>query len=90
MYDWDPEKSNGNQEKHGISFPEARDYIFEGPNLLVTNVAYEKEEQRHAVVGKFRGYYYTGIFTVRNFRIRIISVRRARNEEKKFAQKAGI
>jgi len=90
MYEWDPEKSRHNKQKHGISFPEARDSIFEGPNLLVANVAYEKSEPRHAIIGKYENNYYTGIFTIRNFRIRIISVRRARFEEKKHAQKAGI
>ena len=63
MYIWDPKKSRLNKLKHGISFEEARDSIFEGPNLLAPNVAKDKGELRHAVIGKFRGKYYTGIFT---------------------------
>ena len=90
MYEWDSRKSEANKAKHGISFAEASDYIFEGPNLLATDVAYEKDEPRHAVIGKFKGQYYAGIFTIREFRIRIISVRRARSEEKEQAKKAGI
>lgn len=90
MFAWEPKKSEANKAKHGISFPEARDSIFEGPNLLTTDVAYEKDEPRHAIIGKFKGHYYTGIFTIREFRIRIISVRRARSEEKQQAKKAGI
>ena len=43
MYFWDPKKSNLNKIKHGISFEEARDHIFEGRNLLATGVAYEKD-----------------------------------------------
>jgi uncharacterized DUF497 family protein len=39
MYDWDPKKSEANKAKHGISFAEARDSIFEGSNLLATDVA---------------------------------------------------
>ena len=90
MYFWDPKKSNLNKIKHGISFEEARDHIFEGRNLLATGVAYEKDEVRHAVIGKFKGKYYTGIFTIRIGTIRIISVRRSRREEEYEAKKQGL
>ena len=90
MYEWDPKKSDSNKTKHGISFEEARDFIFEGPNLLATDVAHVANETRHAVIGKHKWHYFTGIFTIRHYRIRIISVRRARSEEKDQAKKAGI
>ena len=90
MYQWDDRKSLLNIRKHGISFDEARDHIFEGPNLLATGVAYEKDEVRHAVIGKFNGRYYTGIFTIRSGVIRIISVRRSRREEESEAKRQGI
>jgi len=90
MYLWDPEKDLENQKKHGISFEEARDAIFEGPNLLAPEVARHKGEARHAVIGKFKGKYYVGIFTIRPEGIRIISVRRARHEEEKQAKDKGL
>ena len=53
MYTWDPKKSASNKRKHGITFEEARDAIFEGHNLLAVGVAYQDNEPRHAVIGKF-------------------------------------
>ncbi len=90
MYHWDEKKDRTNQKKHGISFSEARDHIFEGNNVLAPQIAYEKEEARHAVIGKFKGKYYVGIFTFTLQGVRIISVRRARREEEKQAQEKGI
>jgi uncharacterized protein len=90
MYVWDPKKSDENKHKHGISFEEARDNIFEGQNILVAGVAYDKKESRHAVIGKFKGKYYVGIFTMIKQGVRIISVRRARYEEEKQAKDRGL
>ena len=90
MYIWDSRKNRSNQAKHGISFEEARDYIFEGPNILAPGVAYDKGEIRHAVIGRHNGKYYVGIFTITPHGVRIISVRRARNEEEKQAKAKGL
>lgn len=90
MYIWDPEKSAANKRKHGISFEESRDGIFEGPNVLAIGVAYDKGEPRHAVIGRWNEKYYVGIFTITTDGIRIISVRRARNEEERQARTHGI
>lgn len=90
MYIWDEAKSKRNQLKHGISFEEARQYIFEGKNILAPAVAYDKGERRYAVVGKYQEKYYVGIFTITLEGIRIISVRRARDEEEKQAKEKGI
>ena len=90
MYSWDATKSKRNQLKHGISFEEAEKYIFERKNILVPAVAYDKGEKRYAVIGKYKEKYYVGIFTITLQGIRIISVRRARNEEEKQAKEKGI
>ena len=90
MYSWDPAKSLANKRKHGISFAEAREHIFEGRNILATGVAYSKGEPRYALLGRFRKRFYVGIFTVTDEGIRIISVRRARHAEEKQAQEKGL
>lgn len=90
MYVWDPEKSRINRTKHGISFEEARDHIFEAKNILAPGVAYEKGEMRHAVVGRYGGKYYVGIFAITPEGVRIISVRRARREEERQAKEKGL
>jgi uncharacterized DUF497 family protein len=91
MYSWDPQKSLTNKEKHGISFEEARDFVFEGANILATDIAYSKEgEPRHAVIGKYQGKYYVGIFSINKDGVRIISVRRARDDEENQAKNQGL
>ena len=78
------------KRKHDIAFQEARDAIFESRNLLAIEVAYQDSEPRHAVIGRCRDKFYTGIFTIRDGTIRIISVRRSRREEEEQARRAGI
>ena len=78
-FEFDQTKSNGNKTKHGIDFVEAQEFwndtdLFEIPALTT-------EESRFLVIGKIDEKYWTGIITYRNDHIRIISVRRARNEE---------
>lgn len=90
MYIWDEAKNRLNVQKHGISFEEARDYIFEGRNIFAPGIAYEKDEIRHAVIGKYGGKFYVGIFTIIPEGVRIISVRRARDEEERQARKKGL
>ncbi|MDO8519458.1 MAG: BrnT family toxin [Deltaproteobacteria bacterium] len=90
MYLWDEGKNQNNKAKHGISFEEARDSLFEGKNVLASGVAYEKGETRNAVIGKHAGKYYAGIFTLTSEGGRIISVRRARDEEEKQAKEKGV
>lgn len=91
MYAWDVVKSAKNKLKHGISFEEARDHIFEKENLVISDVARSfGGEERFAVLGKFKGKYYAGIFAIRPDGIRIISVRRARREEEKEAKNRGF
>jgi len=90
MYLWDETKNQLNKQKHGIGFEEARDYIFEGRNVFAPEVAYDKGEARHAVIGKHNGKYYVGIFAITAEGLRIISVRRARHEEEDQAKQKGI
>lgn len=91
MYFWDPEKSGINKKKHGISFEEAKNHIFENRNILVPGVAHSKESEiRHAAIGKFKEKFYVGIFTITDEGIRIISVRRARDEEEKQTREKGL
>ncbi|MGK5084831.1 BrnT family toxin [Bdellovibrionota bacterium FG-1] len=79
-FEFDLTKSQGNKEKHGIDFVEAQ--------VLWFGSFFEFElktttECRYAIVGQIDGIFWTAIITYRDERIRIISVRRSRDEEKK-------
>ncbi len=78
-FEFDPAKSAANKRKHGMDFEEAQ-RIWDDDNRLEI-VAPSLKEQRHAVVGMIDGKYWTAIVTYRSSRIRLISVRRARELE---------
>lgn len=84
MYEWEPKKSKENKKKHGISFEEAVEFLFESFHYEVERVAYTKSgEFRHALAGQFQRKWYVAIYTIRDETIRIISVRRMRQNEEK-------
>lgn len=78
-FEFDPNKSASNLEKHGIDFVEAQ-ALWNDYDLLEIP-AKVSDEPRFLVIGKIEGRYWSGIITYRSEVIRIISVRRARSEE---------
>jgi len=78
-FEFDPKKSDTNKRKHGIDFIEAQ-ALWDDPDLLEIPARTE-DEPRFLVVGKIGGKHWSGVITYREDAIRIISVRRARNEE---------
>ena len=78
-FEYDPNKSAGNKDKHGIDFEEAK-ALWNDYNRLEVPAAYRGEE-RIAVIGRIRAVVWTAIITYRDDAIRIISVRRAREKE---------
>ena len=78
-FEFDSVKSETNKNKHGIDFIDAQ-ALWNDPDLLEIP-AKTTDEPRFLVVGKIGEKYWSGIITYRNENIRIISVRRARNEE---------
>jgi len=79
IFEFDPIKSRSNKTKHGIDFDEAQ-ALWNDPDLLEIP-AKTIDEQRFLVIGKINEKHWSGIITYRTENIRIISVRRARNEE---------
>ena len=81
-FEYDPEKSERNKEKHGIDFVEARS-LWEDPDLLEIP-AKTQDEPRYLVIGRILEEHWSGVITYRGETIRIISVRRSRKEEVEF------
>jgi uncharacterized DUF497 family protein len=79
-FEFDEQKSKGNKTKHGIDFVEAQ-MLWEDIDLLEIP-ARTDDEPRAIVIGKIGDRHWSAIITYRNERIRIISVRRSRREEK--------
>ena len=79
VFEFDPLKSRINKKKHGIDFIEAQ-ILWEDPDLLEIPARTE-DEPRFLVIGKIAAKCWSGVITYRGDNIRIISVRRARDEE---------
>lgn len=78
-FEFDPQKSAANFEKHGIDFDEAQ-MLWGDPDLLEVP-AKTVDEPRWLVVGKIHGKHWSAVITYRQQTIRLISVRRSRQEE---------
>ena len=79
IFEFDPPKSTINKKKHGIDFIEAQ-ALWNDPDLLEIP-ARTKDESRFLVIGKIEAKHWSGVITYRGKNVRIISVRRARDEE---------
>ena len=72
-FEFDPEKSELNRQKHGISFEEAKGmWLVPGVQLQ----SHFREEPRFLRIAQLGGKFYTSFFTVREGRVRLISTRR--------------
>jgi len=81
MFEFDSKKSEINEQKHGINFADAQQL------WLVENVILQSkfsDEIRFLLIAELVSVCWTAIFTKRGAKIRIISVRRSRKNEKEF------
>jgi uncharacterized DUF497 family protein len=78
-FDFDPEKSRGNLEEHGIDFETAQSLWLD--ERRVTFDTPFQDEKRGGVIAAYRERLWCAIYTIRDQSIRIISVRRARENE---------
>lgn len=80
-FEFDPAKSAMNKEKHGIDFVQAQDLWYDdyGVDIDVDHLL----EPRRIRVGLIDGKLWAGVYTLRKDVIRIISVRRARIQERR-------
>lgn len=84
-FEWDETKDDSNREKHGLSFREGAEAFLDPNRTLIGNRITEDGEMRHGMVGRVDGNVLLVVFTMRDGRIRIISVRKAhRNERAKY------
>ena len=79
-FEFDPAKSAANLKKHGIDFVAAQALWSDADRLEIP--ARSLDEPRIQVIGQIGELVWSAFITPRGDRIRIISVRRARDEEK--------
>lgn len=79
QFEFDPNKSASNKDKHGIDFDEAQ-ALWDDSDLLEIP-AKTTDEPRFLVIGKISEKHWSAVITFRNSNIRLISARRSRKEE---------
>lgn len=84
-FEWDENKNKINQEKHGVSFEEAKTVFFDDDALLEYDKGHSEDEDRFRILGtSFAGNLLLVVHCVREGSIiRIISSRKATRNEKK-------
>ena len=78
-FQFDEAKSQSNHSKHGIDFIETQQLWLDADLLEIP--AKTVDEHRYLVVGMIHEKHWSAVITYREDNIRIISVRRSREEE---------
>lgn len=78
-FEYDSHKSDSNHAKHGIDFNEAQRLWDDEFHLEIP--AKNLDEPRFLVIGKIDAKHWSAVITYRGENMRIISVRRSRDEE---------
>ncbi len=79
-FEFDPQKSQTNAQKHGIDFVDGQK-LWDDPFLLILPSLFP-DEARYVAIGQIGELYWAAIFTERADKTRIISIRRARYNER--------
>lgn len=75
-FEYDPQKSELNKIKHGIDFEEAKE-LWKDVRVKESELT-STTERRFMLVGMIKERHWSAIYTYRNRKVRIISVRRSR------------
>ncbi|MBM3144320.1 MAG: BrnT family toxin [Chloroflexi bacterium] len=78
-FEYDPPKSERNRQKHGINFEQAQALWNDERHLEI--LAKTSDEEQFLVIGQIEGRLWSAVITYRGGNIRILSVRRSREEE---------
>ena len=84
-FEFDNLKSLANEEKHGIDFHEAQHLWLDPERIIIP--ARTLNEIRFLMIARFHGFFWSAVYTIRGEVIRIISVRKSRQNEKEIYQR---
>ena len=83
-FEWDENKRQLNIKKHGIDFIDVQNIFYNEPFIITSKQTHL--EKRFIALGKIANIPIAVIFIIRNEKIRIISARKARTNERKYIQ----
>jgi uncharacterized DUF497 family protein len=81
LFEWDEDKREATRRERGLDFADAP-LFFDGRPIIVLPSPRETEE-RWRTTAKIEGAYYTRVWVWREGAIRVISMRRAHDDEKR-------
>lgn len=81
-FEWDENKNQTNKEKHGLDFKDA-EFIFSGKIITFIDDSQNYGENRFITLGELKERVVIVIHTQRSLIVRIISMRKANEREKK-------
>ena len=84
-FEWDAAKNKANLKKHGLSFEDA-ELVFSGPIVTVEDDRRHYGEQLFSALGTLALRVIYVAYTIRGESIRIISMRKANEREKRIYQ----
>jgi len=88
MFEFDPNKSELNKLKHGIDFYTAR-RLWKDPNRIEIPARWV-DESRFVLIAQIDQDIWSAVYALRNKKIRIISVRKSRDNEKEIYHGSGV
>jgi uncharacterized DUF497 family protein len=93
-FEWDEANVHKNWERHRVGPEEAEDVFFNDPLVVRSDIRHSRREKRYFALGQTSARRYLFVaFTIRGFRVRVISVRdmnrRERNAYAKHESEAG-
>jgi len=83
LFEWDENKNQLNKLKHGFDFEDAVSVFDDPERIETTDRRRDYKEIRYRTIGIVDHRILTVIYTIRDGRCRIISARRARQDERK-------
>lgn len=88
IFEYNPNKSDVNKQKHGIDFEEAKSLWLDPRRIEID--ARTVGEPRKLLIATLENEIWSLIYTMRDNNIRIISVRKSRRNEKEIYYNPGI
>ena len=83
-FEWDSGKAKSNEEKHGVSFEEAKSAFFDEQAIVYFDPDHSEDEDRFLLLGtsyKLNQLVVCHCFRVEETKVRIISARKADKDE---------
>ncbi|MEM7132083.1 MAG: BrnT family toxin [Chloroflexota bacterium] len=82
-FEWDQKKNHANMQKHGIDFQDAKNVFLDPRYITEMDCRNDYREARYRIIGMVEEQILLVVYTYRNGRIRMISARRARKDERR-------